>query len=84
LWAYYTPKTVRVVCSSDAVSAYVWRRKSKEFFHCKTCGCLTHYESIKKNRDGKIAVNARMMAPDAIASIRVRRLDGASTWKYFD
>jgi hypothetical protein len=29
-----------------------------------------------------IGVNARLMEPEKIASIRIRKLDGASTWKY--
>ena len=45
---------------------------------------MTHYESVKKTRDSRIAVNARNMQPEDIASIRVRKFDGASTWKYLD
>ena len=84
LWAYYSHKTVRVVYAGDAASVYVWRKKTIEFYHCKTCGCVTHYERAKKRSDSTVAVNARMMEPEAIASVRIRKLDGASTWKYLD
>jgi hypothetical protein len=55
-----------------------------EFYHCKTCGCTTRYESVEKFEGGRIAVNARMMSPNEIAGIRVRTFDGAGTWKYLD
>jgi len=45
---------------------------------------MTHYERVKRKPDSTLAVNARMMEPKEIAAIRVRRLDGASTWKYLD
>jgi hypothetical protein len=31
-----------------------------------------------------MGVNARNFEPAVLESIRVRRLDGASTWKYLD
>jgi hypothetical protein len=31
-----------------------------------------------------VAVNARRMEPEAIAGVRIRRLDGASTRRYLD
>lgn len=48
------------------------------------CGCLTRYESIEKLEKSRIAVNARMIAPEEIADLRVRTFDGAKTWKYLD
>jgi len=29
-------------------------------------------------------VNARNVDPTALGSVRIRRLDGAATWKYLD
>lgn len=83
-WAYCSRSTATVHCAPDAVTAYRWGDKSLEFFHCRTCGCLTHYESAKKEADSRIAVNARMMARADIADVRVRTFDGADTWKYLD
>jgi len=83
-WAYYKQKDVQVTCDAEAVSAYAWGDKSIEFFHCRNCGCMTHYESMKKGDDGRIAVNARMMELEDVASIRLRTFDGASTWKFLD
>jgi hypothetical protein len=83
-WAYYTRPQVRVRCPPGAVAAYVWGDRTIEFYHCTTCGCLTHYEAVEKTSDSRIAVNARMMDPADLAGVRVRKLDGASTWKYLD
>lgn len=71
-------------CDPAAVSAYSWGDRSLQFFHCKRCGCLTHYESVEKLDTSRIAVNARMMEPSDIADVPVRTFDGAKTWKYLD
>jgi hypothetical protein len=62
--------------------AYRWGDQSLEFFHCAHCGCLTHYESVEKTENSRIAINARMMSPADTADIPVRTFDGADTWKY--
>lgn len=84
IWAYYTRKDVRIECAPGAISPYAWGNKAIEFFHCRTCGCMTHYEAMVKGNDSRFAVNARMLEPDDIASIKIRTFDGASTWKYLD
>lgn len=48
------------------------------------CGRLPHYEFVEKNADSRLSVNARMFSPSEIADVRVRRLDGASTWEFLD
>jgi hypothetical protein len=84
LWAYYTRKTVHIICAPDALSAYVWGNKTLEFYRCTTCGCVTHHERVRRRIDSTVAVNARNMDPEAIASVRIRKLDGASSWKFLD
>lgn len=84
LWAYYTRKSVRIASRPDVTSAYLWGDKSIEFHHCRICGCMTHYESLEKLPDSRIAVNARNMPPDVIATARIRMFDGADTWKYLE
>ncbi len=84
LWAYRTRKTARVVSESECENKYMWNKKLIEFYHCNTCGCLTRYESVEKSENSRIAVNARMMAPEDIENINVRTFDGANTWKYID
>jgi hypothetical protein len=84
LWAYCTRKTARVSFAPGAVTAYLWNDKVIEFYHCKTCGCLTHYESTEKALESRVAVNARMMSRTDIVGARIRTFDGAKTWKYLD
>jgi len=83
-WAYYTRQSVKVKCAADTLSAYRWGDKTIDFYHCTNCGCLTHYKSLETDDDSKIAVNARMMQREDIASVPVRLFDGASTWRYLD
>ncbi|HVS13060.1 MAG TPA: GFA family protein [Thermoanaerobaculia bacterium] len=81
LWAYYKPSTVRVVAAPSTTAGYSWGRKTIRFVHCRTC--VTHYLLIK-NPGRHMGVNARHFEPDQLGSPRIRRLDGADTWKYLD
>ena len=83
LWAYYAPASVRVVAARGATSSYAWNRRHIRFIRCRTCGCVTHWERAE-SPGRHVGVNARGFAPDVLASIRVRRLDGASSWRYLD
>ena len=84
LWAYYKSSEVRVIGAVGATSAYVWGDKMLRFVRCTTCGCVTHWELIRPKDDGKMGVNARNFEPGSLGSVRIRLLDGASTWKYLD
>ena len=83
-WAYYTRQQVRVISSPATTTAYIWGDKTIEFYSCKICGCTTHYESVEKEKDSRIAVNARTMRPEDVSGIPVRTFDGASTWEYLE
>ena len=83
-WAYYSRRSVSIHADPSAVTAYTWGRRTKEFFHCNHCGCLTHYESVSKGAGDRGAVNARMWPAEDVAGVRLRTLDGAKTWKYLD
>jgi hypothetical protein len=84
LWAYFSRRQVRVLCAPDAISTYLWGDRDIAFCHCRICGCVTHWESVDKNGESRVAVNARILPPEESASIPVRRFDGASTWQYLD
>lgn len=83
-WAYYTRETARIFHAPGSVSSYSWGDRSIEFFHCNHCGCLTHYESMEKAPDSRVAVNTRMIKAADTAQVPVRQFDGANTWKYLD
>lgn len=51
---------------------------------CASGGCVTHYAYRGKRRNETIAVNAVSFEPSALVGVRVRHLDGASTWKFID
>lgn len=80
LWAYYSPTQVTL---SGATDIYMWGDKDLEFHRCETCGCVTHWAPVDKSKD-RMGVNANLMPPDIQAQARVRKLDGADTWKFLD
>lgn len=83
-WAYFTRETARIDYAPGKVGAYLWNDREIEFVHCNQCGCLTHYESVEKNTDSRIAVNFRMLPAVDVAGIPIRHFDGADSWKYLD
>jgi hypothetical protein len=48
------------------------------------CGCVTHYKYRKQSDWNTVGVNAVNFDPTVIAAARIRRLDGAKTWKLLD
>lgn len=83
-WAYYARKQVAINGSAETMTAYSWGDRCIEYYHCNNCGCITHYEGVDKHPDSRVAVNARMLPPEAAANIPVRKFDGADTWKFID
>ena len=81
LWAYY--KSAEVSVSGDT-TGYVWGDCELRFMRCACCGCVTHWEAEQPRVGGRVGVNVRNFDPAAIGAVRIRRLDGASTWKYLD
>lgn len=80
LWAYYGVEQVRV---TGPTIAYVQGERTIAAHHCSTCGCTTHWAGLA-GESARTAVNARLMDPAVLARARVRKLDGADTWKYLD
>jgi hypothetical protein len=84
LWAYYTLKDTRLVCAAGATRSYSWGDKSLAFVRCNTCGCVMRWEPVQPKDESRCGVNARNFDPGVIEGVRVRRLDGAKTWKFLD
>jgi hypothetical protein len=80
LWCYFPPSQVRIAGNT---MMYRWGDKTLDLHHCATCGCTTHWSPVDPAMD-RMGVNARMMDPAVVAAARVRRLDGADTWKWLD
>lgn len=91
LWAYYDPKAVEIRAAPDALDRYERAevpgnpdgKPVLALFRCATCGCTTHWRAFDESHP-KMGINSRMMAPEVLAGARVRRLDGAVTWRYLD
>ena len=74
-WAYYTRSSIQFHFSGDAVATYTYKTGTFLYYHCRRCGCVTHYQRIHTTNDDRFAINVRMMDPDEIATIPVRKLD---------
>jgi hypothetical protein len=83
LWAYYKASDVRV-SASGKMHGYSWGDKALRFVRCAKCGCISHWEAAGPKVSNRMGVNARNFDPAVIEGVRVRRLDGASTWKFLD
>ncbi len=83
LWAYYRPDQVTITHGAGIAVPYIQGDRTLKMFHCPTCGCTTHWEAMDQEAD-RMAVNARLMDPIEIATIPIRRFDGALTWTYLD
>lgn len=82
LWAYVAPKSVQIEAPRGGLAQYAWGSKVRSYFRCKRCGCITHYRYRNKTGPGyPVAVNARNFDPGLLSGVRIRRLDGARSWK---
>lgn len=77
LWAYYRPSEVEFFGDGQPTDIYMWGDRDLEFHRCHVCGCVTHWSSVDPTYD-RMAVNARLMPPEVLAGVPVRRGDGAS------
>jgi len=88
LWAYADASEVRLYCGPHATIGYAWGDKTLAFHSCRTCGCITHWEPLRGNRQPdrstRMAVNCRLADPQVVAPLRIRHFDGADSWIYLD
>jgi hypothetical protein len=77
LWAYYPPAVVRIESGAGATQPYVWGDRCLELHHCRTCGCITHWQNLMPDGD-KMGVNARLFDDFDAERTEVRLIDGAS------
>ena len=84
LWAYYKARDVRIRGARRSMDSYLWGDRRLRFVRCAQCGCVTHWEYAKNRAAGRVGVNARNLDPGILKSLRIRHLDGASSWKFLD
>lgn len=81
---YYEFGTVKIEGHPQSTAEYIQGDKTLRTIRCKTCGCVTHWEPIDRKPGARHGVNLGNFEPALIASVRVRRLDGADTWEFID
>lgn len=80
-WLYYTRKQVKITAAPGAIGIYLWGDRMINFCHCKTCGCLTHYEDVERTPESRVALNGNMLPLGSLENLRVRKFDGAISFK---
>ena len=83
-WVYFGFGTVKIEGHPEHTAAYVWGDRTLRTIHCTTCASVTHWEPIEPAPGAKHGVNLGNFDPALIASVPVRRFDGADTWKFID
>lgn len=84
LWAYYTFGTVQVGGHPEHTDGYIWGDRTLRTVRCRHCGCITHWEPLAPKADSHMGVNLRLFGPAELDELRIRRFDGAVSWKYLD
>ncbi|HEX4198018.1 MAG TPA: GFA family protein [Caulobacteraceae bacterium] len=81
-WAYYAPAEVGMP-RAGSTQPYVWGDRMLAFHRCRSCGIVTHWQSLDGTKD-RMAINARLMDDLDWDAIQIRHFDGAATWAYVD
>ncbi len=84
LRADYRAGSVRVEHEPGATAEYRWGGGRLRFVRCARCGCVTHWVGVRGTARSRMGLNARMFDPETLGEVRIRRLDGARTWRYLD
>lgn len=83
-WVYFEFGSVKVEADQNATAEYICGDRTMRTIFCKRCGCVTHWEPLQPTPGCKQGVHLGNFDPKLIASVRVRRFDGADTWKFID
>ena len=78
LWCYTNGEDpVELVARPDpaATQTYSWLEHDIGMHRCRTCGCVTHLEALKRDPPEIFGLNARMMIGLDGRKIVVRRID---------
>ena len=82
LWSYYHGEDQAKLVRSpdeDASASYIWGDRGIAFRHCKTCGCMTHMQTLDVDPPVIFGINARMMVGLDPATVQVRQYDNGHT-----
>jgi hypothetical protein len=84
LWVYYDFGSVRIVGHPEHTDEYIQGDCTLRTLRCRTCGVTTHWEPLDAKAGSRHGVNLRNFDPALVSTVRVRRLDGATTWQFLD
>lgn len=84
LWAYYEFGSVTVEGHPEHTTDYVWGDKTLRTVRCAHCGCVTHWEPLAPEAGARHGVNLNNFDPKLVATVKVRRFDGAESWTFLD
>ena len=76
LWGYYKPNEVKITIGEGGEHFYSWGDNELEFVRCAKCGCVTHYRTVDRYPNPKIAVNFRLVSNDLISNTPMRYFNG--------
>lgn len=77
LWAYYHPDEVRTHAKDGVTDTYIWGDRCIALHHCRTCGCITHWQNLLPDPD-KMGVNILLFDGFDPREAELRTIDGAS------
>ena len=83
-WVYFEFGTVEIEGHPEYTAEYIQHDGTLKTIRCRTCGCVTHWEPLEIKTGAKHGVHLANFDPEFVASVRVRKFDGANTWKFFD
>lgn len=85
LWAYYPRDQVTLSGETTGFERSDMGEPAMiAFHHCPTCHCFTHWQDVRPEPESRMGINARLMPPECVAGLRIRRFDGADTWTDLD
>ncbi|PND37203.1 aldehyde-activating protein [Paucibacter aquatile] len=85
-WVNFEWGAVKIETAPGALpqQAYIQGDKTLRTMPCAHGGSVTHWEPIAPEPGAKHGVHLGNFDPQLIASVRVRRFDGADTWRCLD
>jgi len=78
LWAYYQMPDIRIHAAPEATFTYVWNERVLAFYHCRTCGCTTHWAAVEPGHP-RMGMNARLIEGLSKKTTPVHHFDGGQT-----
>jgi hypothetical protein len=83
-WAYFELGTVEIKGHPENTTEYVQGDRTLKTIRCRTCGSVTHWEPMEPKPGSRHGVHLGNFDPALVASLRLRKFDGADTFKFFD